>query len=80
MADVVSFRPNEEEELLIERTRRSLGSRTRTEAVRYLIQQAARSVPLSEDPVFQFRVPERFRSRRSVSSREIDEELYGGSG
>lgn len=77
--DVVSFRPSPDEARLLERTRRKKGLRSRAAAVRYLIRQGAEhGGSLADEPVFQYRVPKRFRVRRGLTSEEIDRELYGG--
>lgn len=79
MPKVVSFRPTPEEEEILERTRRSLGAATQAEALRFLVRKGAeRSGRLSDDPVFRIRAPKRYWLRRSLSSREIDDLLYGG--
>ena len=78
MGDVVSFRPDDDESAAIERVRKREGFRSRGEAVRFLIRQGARSLgPLSQEPVFRFRVPAEFRGGPSLSSREIDDLVYG---
>lgn len=80
MADVVSFRPSQQEIDVVEKTRRALGLKSRAEAIRYLIRRGAeRTGAISEDPVFQFRVTPSHRLRKGLTSREIDQELYGGS-
>ncbi len=80
VADVVAFRPSKEERLILERARRALGLRTRSEALRYLVRKGAeRAGPLSQDPVFRLRVPGLIKARRPLTSREIDETLYGGA-
>jgi hypothetical protein len=77
--DVVSFRPSAEEQVIIEQTRRALHLKTRADAVRALVRKGGeRMGRLSADPVFQYRVPPRHRAKRTMSSREIDEALYGG--
>lgn len=64
----------------MERTRRAKGLRSRAAAVRYLIRRGAeRTGSLADEPVFQYRVPKRFRVRRSLTSGEVDRELYGGT-
>lgn len=78
MADVVSFRPSEEEKQAIDRTQATLGLATRAEAVRYLVRKGAeRAGPLNKDPVFTIRIARRHRGKRTMSSRELDEFLYG---
>jgi hypothetical protein len=78
MPDVVSFRPTAEEESMIEQARRALGARTRTEAVRFLLAAGARSTGnLADDPVWKVRAPREFWIDKSVTSREVDEKLYG---
>lgn len=79
MASVVSFRPTDEETEILERTRKSIGAKNRSEAVRYLIKAGAkRAGPLSEDPVWKVRAPRKYWLKKSLTSREIDEELAGG--
>lgn len=79
MSDVVSFRPTEEEAEIIERTKRRILAKSRGEAVRWLVRKGAeRSGSLADSPVFRFRVPKRYRLKRSLSSRELDDILYGG--
>lgn len=78
MADVLSFRPTADEESIIERTRRSLGSKSRTDAIRFLIAKGAESTgSLADDAVWQARAPPEFWFKKSLSSREIDRRLYG---
>lgn len=78
MSEVVSFRPDDDERSLIETTRRSLGLGTRAEAVRWLVREGGkRAVNFADSPVFRFRVPARYRRKRSVTSREIDDVVYG---
>jgi hypothetical protein len=78
MSEVVSFRPDDDEAAAIERVRRREGFSSRAEAVRYLVRRGAESIgPLSDEPVFRFRVPAAFRGGRSLSSREIDDAVYG---
>jgi len=72
----VSFRPDAEEAKIIERTRRQLKLKTRADAIRHLIRRGAERRPLSEDPAFKMRFPE-LRRGRSLTSEEIDRELYG---
>jgi hypothetical protein len=76
MGDVVSFRPTDEEARIIERTRVELGLKTRAEAIRHLIKSGAPRRKLSEDPVFGFRAGGKLG--RSLTSREIDDAVYGG--
>lgn len=79
MGDVVSFRPDDDESAAIERVRRREGFSSRAEAVRYLVRRGAESLgPLSTEPVFRYRVPAKFRGGETLTSREIDDELYGG--
>lgn len=75
--DVVSFRPDDEEMRIIERTRAQLGLKTRADAVRHLVRAGAPKRDLSKDPAFQFRAPGA-RLARSLTSREIDDAVYGG--
>lgn len=78
MPSVVSFRPTKEEEDVIERTRRTLRSKSRTDAVRYLLAAGAKATrPLTDDPVWKARAPKEFWLKKSLTSREIDDELYG---
>lgn len=78
MSDVVSFRPTREEESIIERTRRRIGAKSRTEAVRWLLRKGDEAVPkLADSPVFKFRLPKRHRSKKSLTSKEIDDRVYG---
>lgn len=78
MAEVIGFRPSPEEWRLVERTRRALGFKTRADALRFLLRKGAeQSGPLANDPVFRLRIPELRAGRKGLSSREIDEELYG---
>lgn len=84
MAKVVSFRPSEMEERLIERVRRRHRFKNRTEAVRYLLRQAERQEEQGGegmDPLLSFRVPREYRWRKkaSITSKEIDESVYGDS-
>ena len=79
MTDVVSFRPSAQESEIIERARRQLGARSRAEAVRLLVRKGgARLGTLRDDPVAAFRVPPRYRGGPTLTSRKIDEALYGG--
>jgi len=79
MGEVVSFRPSREEAALIERARRRMGLRTRAEAVRFLIREGSeRGKRVADAPVFKLRAPEKYRLKRSLSSEEIDEVVYGG--
>lgn len=77
----MSFRPSDEEEKIIERAMRQFGSKNRSAALRMLVLAAGQRVgKLSKDPVFKFRVPDRWTlpKGRTLTSREIDDELYGG--
>jgi hypothetical protein len=77
VTEVVSFRPTPEELEAIERARRSMALESRTEAVRYLLQRGARSLgKLSEEPVF--RVRSKVKWKGDLTSRAIDDLLYGG--
>lgn len=76
MSDVVSFRPDDEERNLIDAAQRQLGFATRAETVRALIRRGAQG--LGKDAyraLFELRFPE--LEGKSMTSREIDEELYG---
>jgi hypothetical protein len=80
MADVVSFRPNREEAEAIERVRKAHGFKTRADAVRYLIREGARRASdWRDDPLFQFRIEGFVEPGEEITSREIDQALYGGS-
>jgi len=78
MTEVVSFRPTPDEEALIRRTQRSLGSKTRSQAVRFLLQEAAKVAPApKDDPLFRTRAAPEFWFTKPMTSRDIDRELYG---
>lgn len=75
----MSFRPSEEDLEIIEATQHRYGLTNRAEAIRHLIREASRArEPVSEDPVFRFRVPSEDRGGTGLTSRDIDDELYGG--
>jgi hypothetical protein len=77
VTDVISFRPTPEERAAIDQARLAHGLDTRAEAVRFLLRRGAeREGPLAADPVFRFRLGGK-RARRSLSSRELDDALYG---
>ena len=79
MSDVLSFRPEPEELEAIDRTRREIGAKDRTTAIRFLIRKGAAAVgPLNKDPVWKARASPQFRGGKPMSSRDIDEALYGG--
>lgn len=79
MTEVVSFRPSHEESEIIEIARRSHGLETTTDAIRLLIRRGAyERGSLADEPVFRVRAPKRFRGGKGLTSREIDEALYGG--
>lgn len=78
VSDVVSFRPTKEEEEMIERTRRRIGAKSRTEAVRWLVRKGDEATPkLADSPVFKFRLPKRYRSREELTGKDIDHLVYG---
>lgn len=80
MTGVVSFRPTADEEALVDRTQRARGLKTRAEAVRYLLRRGGeREGPVAEDPVFQVRAAQPLRGKKTLTSRDIDHALYGGS-
>ena len=79
MRKTLSFRPDPEAAAIIRRTMRELGTRSAGEAIRKLIRRGGKTgLPLSEDPVWKRRAPPRFWLKKSLTSEEIDEELYGG--
>lgn len=77
MAEVAGFRPTDEERRIIARTRASLGFKSDSEAIRYLLRQgAAQMGALRDDPVFRFRLGRKKRDR-SLTADEIDAAVYG---
>lgn len=77
MGEIVSFRADEDEIALIERTRRQLGLETRADAIRHLLRAGGATRPkFSETKLAKFRLPAEFRSGRSATSQEIDAFLY----
>jgi hypothetical protein len=79
VSDIVSFRPTPEEAALIERAAKALQSKSKADAIRYLIRLGSeRAGPLNQDPVWRFRLPKKYRLGRSLTNEEIDQELYGG--
>lgn len=82
MSDVLSFRPSPEERRFIERLRRRLRLKTRTEAIRHLVRQAAAEEADQDDEpsVFRLRAPKEFRLQGSVTAEEIDAEVYDDLG
>lgn len=79
MADVVGFRPSDEERAMIERAKAAHGFRTNAEALRFLIRKGAQAeVGKRPETLLAYRVPKRFRDARTTTSKEIDEAVYGG--
>ena len=77
MGEIVSFRADDDEVALIERTRRQLGLQTRAEAIRHLLRAAAEARPkFSATRLAKFRLPASMRTGRTWSSAEIDTALY----
>ena len=76
MSKVISFRPSAEESNIIERTRRARGFRRNAEALRFLIQRGARRQDAADQALLAFRLPKRYRLRRSLTSDEIDDLVY----
>lgn len=74
VGDVVSFRPDDEEARIIERTRVELGLKTRADALRHLIREGGKKRRLSEEPVFKLRLG---KGGPSLTSEEIDRIVYG---
>ena len=76
MPGVISFRPTPEEEALIERAQKTLGTTTRSEALRrLLVAGASATAPVAKDPLLDAVAPREFWLDRSLTSREIDEAL-----
>ncbi|MFA5862406.1 MAG: hypothetical protein WDA16_12000 [Candidatus Thermoplasmatota archaeon] len=76
MAEVAGFRPSDEERRVIARTRATMGLKSDSEAIRFLIRKGAEHVgPLKNDPVFRFRLKGKKR-HSSVTPEEIDALVY----
>lgn len=76
-SDVISFRPTAEERKAIDRLQKSLGLKTRAEAVRMLLQRGIQGERAALERLLAHRVPPAQRRRRTMTSREIDDFLYG---
>ncbi|MBI4393663.1 MAG: hypothetical protein HY556_07715 [Euryarchaeota archaeon] len=79
MTEVVSFRPTSEELEIIEIAKKTRGLDNTADAVRFLIRRGAYEPgSLADEPVFRLRAPKRFRGGEGMTSKELDESLYGG--
>lgn len=80
---MIRFRPTEAEERLIEWIRERHRFKSRTEAIHYLLQQVADEEETVRkktlEPLLSFRVPPEYRWKKktSITSKEIDEVVYG---
>lgn len=78
MTGVISFRPTDGDVDLIERTKARMGFDTNAEAVRYLLREgAAGKEGMADDPLFTHRAPKEHWLKDDLTSRDIDEALYG---
>lgn len=79
MGDVVGFRPSDEERRILARTKAAMGFRTDAETLRYLVRKAAATQgSLADAPMFRFRVKGIRGLPRTLTSEQIDRDLYGG--